>query len=137
MAHPEQLHCTEPNCGYTTKKGGKFPKQELGRHLKFAHGIAGATASAKTMQKKKAANLDIASSTDKYQNDILEETRRVLANGRPKKERKQYTTNSELQAAFIAGKIAAYCEAEAEKLGVSKEQFTRKVSELFFAAQVR
>lgn len=137
-----ELRCIEPNCEYITKKS-PFAKQELGRHLRFVHGIAGASSSAAIMQKKKAPTI----TTSKIANgEYMGDTTSSVAAEAPKRSYKKRDplsisggalSNGEAIALITVGRIQAYCEIEAKKYGISEIDFTLRCSQLFYASQVR
>jgi hypothetical protein len=116
--------CPEDNCAWVPKSE-THGAQELGRHLKFVHGINGKSASAQKAQSVKA------------------ESTTALAVVQPKRtytkrsSLPQEITNGEAAALITVGYIKAICETEAKKLEISQESFTRRCAELFFASQVR
>lgn len=126
----QELKC--PNCDFVTKRSF-YAKQELGRHLRFKHGVGGKSTSAKIMQaKKEHIAAKAAGESGKTRYEQLTEP----------KEKRRYQKRSpidgnEAQVFITVGKITAYCEAEAKKLGLSEESFTRRCAELFFASQIR
>lgn len=121
------LNCAVEGCNFSTKLSA-FAKQELGRHMKFNHGIPGTSASANLMQSKKAGDIQ----------PLIEKPEPT--NGQPKR---TYTRRSTInvgydsQALITVGKIISACEAEAEKLGAPKNSFTQRCAELFYASQIR
>jgi hypothetical protein len=137
----EAVKCTQQDCDWIAKSQ-THGKQELGRHLKFVHGIAGRSYSAKSSRKKLSISKEM---NNIIEHGSIEEAQEVLQKRAKWREKKQKSrgiakgaySNGEAIALITVGKIIAYCEAEAEKSHISKDAFTARCAELFFASQVR
>lgn len=108
----------------------------LGMHKRLKHGIEGQSkASQKYREAKAAKNPSVEIATKPL---TKKEKEHITKNGKKRSgEKRTYITNADIQAAIIVGYITYICEAEAEKLSVSKEQFTKRCAELFFASKLR
>lgn len=120
----QSLKC--PTCDFETKES-YYAKQELGRHMKFVHGVNGRTAPSKPAEQ-------VEKKQRTYKKRLTNAAKADIAAAAGKTER---LLNGEAQAFITVGRIIAYCEVEAKKLGVSEESFTRRCAEYFFASQVR
>lgn len=92
----------------------------LGMHKRIKHGILGSSTAAKQYRHAKE------------QKQLVEPQAHVKVRRNSQKR----SIEDDGKALITVGKLTAYCEAEAEKLGVSKEPFTRRCAELFLASQI-
>jgi len=140
------LSCEVEGCGFKTKPHSKYAKQELGRHMKFTHGISGKSSSAITMQAKKAdaafdaANEVVSNSVKVAMTPLSEEekdasTKAAKASTQKRSYNKAIREDDAKVLIFI-GKLIALCEQEAERIGSPKRQFAERCAALFYASQV-
>jgi TPP-dependent indolepyruvate ferredoxin oxidoreductase alpha subunit len=125
---------------------GNYGAQELGRHLKFKHGIAGGSASAKTEQKKRASSIspeDIEAKRAKWreQSQASRDKRKKLEKANEQEDysykaasNKKQSRESDTLALVTVGRLTQIVEEIATKHSIAKEQFTRRCAELFHAS---
>lgn len=118
--------------------------QALGIHKRTAHGIIGKSSTAikrhehKAEQRIASGEITLEQAQAELANASLQQ-HPILAKRKYEKRTVKTTINKgehDTQILIFIGRITAYCEAEAERLGTSKSNFTKRCAQLFYASQV-